>query len=493
MIEVCGALLNGFYSAGKNIRLLLEDYLGADLQWDPAAWYPVSELQRLINHSARFHNPGAVIERLGEEMMSAWYRHGPGRQVAPGALDFVRFQSGSLGYRSVMRSDDEPIGEFALVSLDERAGLALIRSTTVFCRNLELGLLNGGLQASGELLFFEVRLDADRAHFELRFVTDANRASLSWAGLRSAEEWRQLHLLRQFERREAFWVSISDTLHDAMVELKSTQQQLFLKEKMASLGTLTAGIAHEINNPTNFAHAGAQGLAVQLSAFRCFLLELAGDDADPAVTATLNTQVDQLASQVEIIQEGTSRIRNLVRDLRTFSRLDEADMKSVLIGDSLTSTINLVRTQYADIATIHCALLANPVLECWPAQLNQVFMNLIVNACQAIEKKQRMNGHANAGRLDIRSEQRGQTLLLEFMDDGCGMPETLRKRIFEPFFTTKAVGEGTGLGLSISFDIIAKHGGTIHVASQENVGSRFTIELPLSGPRLPQVLTSSPG
>ncbi|MES3023634.1 MAG: AAA family ATPase [Pseudomonadota bacterium] len=268
----------------------------------------------------------------------------------------------------------------------------------------------------------------------------------------------------------------------AMGELQATQRQMLFQEKMASIGTLTAGIAHEINNPANFAHAGAQTLKSSLEQFRAFLLKLAGDDADTEVLARLNRQIDGLTGQVDIITEGTLRIRDLVRDLRTFTRLGEAEKKSVRIADSLDSTINLVRMQYAEHVRFECALTANPELRCWPALLNQVFMNLVVNACQAIEAKQAASGWGEPGVLSIRNRIEGDRLIFEFEDSGAGIPAHELGRVFDPFFTTKDVGAGTGLGLSISFGIIEKHEGTISVRSTLGSGTCFTISLPLAGP-----------
>ncbi|HEY5801318.1 MAG TPA: ATP-binding protein [Burkholderiaceae bacterium] len=269
--------------------------------------------------------------------------------------------------------------------------------------------------------------------------------------------------------------------------LRATQLQIVHTEKMAAIGTLTAGVAHEINNPANFAHAGAQALGADLQRFHDFLLELAGDDASPEVRSTITQRVLALTSQVDLVLEGTQRIRGLVRDLRTFSRLDEADVKSVAIGDSLMSTVHLVRTQYLHAVDIRCNLAANPVLECRPAQLNQVFMNLIVNACHGIQARQRACAEPHAGQLDIRSRIEDGNLLIEFEDNGTGIPRHILGRIFEPFFTTKDVGEGSGLGLAISFGIVEKHQGAITVRSVEGEGTCFTVRLPLT----PQVKRSA--
>ncbi len=253
--------------------------------------------------------------------------------------------------------------------------------------------------------------------------------------------------------------------------------QLLQQAKIASLGTLTAGIAHEINNPSNFAHVGAYNLGTQLQEFQQLLRDLAGDDAPQELHDTLQQHFDRLHASLAAISEGTSRIRDLVKDLRTFSRLDEAQWKSVAIADSLSATVNLVRTQYMNQVEIRCDLAVNPVIECSPAQLNQVFMNIIVNACQAICSRPPDVCTADPGLLLIRSKIVGKWLVFEFEDNGGGIPDAIRERIFDPFFTTKTVGEGMGMGLSISLGIIQKQRGTIEVRSIPGQGSCFIVSL----------------
>jgi signal transduction histidine kinase/ligand-binding sensor domain-containing protein len=262
--------------------------------------------------------------------------------------------------------------------------------------------------------------------------------------------------------------------------LGDTQAQLVQQAKTASLGTLTAGVAHEINNPANFAYVGSYNLRQQLAQFHQFLLDLAGSDAPDDLLQSLQQRFDQLGESLDAISEGATRIRDLVRDLRTFSRLDEADWKEVAVIDSLKATVNLVRMQYAHQVDIVCDLPVNPVLTCWPAQLNQVFMNLIVNACQAIASRPEARQKAESGRLKISSSINGPWLQLEFEDNGIGMTQRQMDQIFDPFFTTKGVGEGMGMGLSIVLSIIEKHRGRIDVQSDLGVGSCFVLRLPLS-------------
>jgi signal transduction histidine kinase/ligand-binding sensor domain-containing protein len=266
---------------------------------------------------------------------------------------------------------------------------------------------------------------------------------------------------------------------EAILALRQAQAQLVQQEKLVSLGTLTAGIAHEINNPSNFAHVGAYNLRTDLHELHEFLLHLAGDEATPEFLAALRQRFDKLNQSLETISEGTVRIRNLVRDLRTFSRLDEADWRVVALADSLRATVNLVRTQYLNQLEIRFEPEADPEIECWPAQINQVFMNLIVNACHAIITRPPELCANVPGVLLISSRLEGEFLLFEFRDNGIGIAPDALEKIFDPFYTTKTVGEGMGMGLSISFGIMVKHRGSLSVSSVLGQGACFTVSLPL--------------
>ncbi|MCP5051273.1 MAG: hypothetical protein GY940_29175, partial [bacterium] len=261
--------------------------------------------------------------------------------------------------------------------------------------------------------------------------------------------------------------------------LMDTQSQLVQAEKMAGLGTLVAGVAHEINNPTNFTHAGAFNLERDLMKFKRFLVELAGEEADDEVLEVFDEKFSTLFKHLSTLQEGTIRIKEIVKSLRTFSRLDEADMKYVPLLEGLETTLHLVRANYRHKVEFICDFQVNPRIECYPAELNQVFMNLMVNACQSIAEKQKSRGDEEAGTLTLQTRQEGDQVVIRFEDSGTGMSEEVRQKIFDPFFTTKEVGEGTGLGLSISFGIIRKHGGYIDVSSQEGEGTAITLYLPL--------------
>ncbi len=262
-------------------------------------------------------------------------------------------------------------------------------------------------------------------------------------------------------------------------EIIAAQEQLVQAEKMVSLGSLTAGVAHEINNPTNFVHVSAQNLEVDLSRFEQFIYELAGDDADEEVLGSFKEQFAALYEHLTTIKDGTERIKLIVQDLRAFTQLDVLDPKTVDITDCLQSTLNLVQTQYLDVAEFITDFQEHPQLLCHPAQLNQVFMNLIVNACDAIREKQAKTHDKTPGTVHVGCQVEGQNVVITVKDNGAGMSEETRHRLFEPFYTTKQVGEGTGLGLSISFGIVNKHNGELKVESQLGEGSVFTLSLPM--------------
>lgn len=262
-------------------------------------------------------------------------------------------------------------------------------------------------------------------------------------------------------------------------EIVRTQQQLVMQEKMVSLGILTAGISHEINNPTNFVFAGGQNLRADLAKFADFLFEVAEDEADQAIMLDFKRRLDELNQHVHVIMEGATRIRGIVRDLHTFSRKDEAESKTVILEENIKSTVNLVSAKFQD--NVQFLFEFSDPLEtyCKPAELNQVFMNLIVNSCQAIEKKQDNGQAKRVGTVVVRTRRQHEVGIIEFQDDGCGIASEVVDHIFEPFFTTKEVGEGTGLGLSISYRIVKEHGGELLVFSTQGEGATFRLILPM--------------
>jgi len=263
----------------------------------------------------------------------------------------------------------------------------------------------------------------------------------------------------------------------AHVHMQQTQQKLLLQEKMASLGTLTAGVAHEINNPTNFVHVAAQNLRVDIAEFQQFTADLVDADEAPEVLQAFALRFAKLSGHVKTMLNGTERIKSIVKDLRAFTRTDQSEKTTARMSECLLSTLNLVRSSWHDKIEFISEFIDDPEIACWPALLNQVFMNLLVNSTQSIAEKQKLDSTLG-GRISIRMQINADQLQIDFSDNGIGMSPALQARILEPFFTTKSVGEGTGLGLSISYGIILQHGGELRIHSTPGEGSCFSVRLP---------------
>lgn len=268
-------------------------------------------------------------------------------------------------------------------------------------------------------------------------------------------------------------------------ELIRLQAQLLQNEKMASLGQLAGGVAHELNNPAGFIYSNmesleqyASGLTRLLAVYDRALLspELAAEANAIKQEIKYEDVLPELASIVADCQEGARRIRDIVLNLRTFSRPDEAEMKQVDIHAGIDSTIRLLSQYYnSDRIALKRDYARLPLVYCFPGQLNQVWMNLLMNAAQAIGRTQ--------GEVRIETGVRDEMVFVKISDTGSGIaPENVAK-IFDPFFTTKPVGEGTGLGLSLSYGIVASHGGTISVESAPGRGTTFTTLIPVDARR----------
>ncbi len=257
--------------------------------------------------------------------------------------------------------------------------------------------------------------------------------------------------------------SLEQRVEERTRELRETQAQLIQNEKMVSLGQLVAGVAHELNNPIGYVHAN-----LQLIEDYVHKLE------DPSLSDEKHARAqDALERLIARSREGTQRVKAIVEDLRTFSRLDLAEVQEADLHECIERTISLIEHRMKDGICIVRDYGELPRVRCFVGRLNQVFMNLLVNAYDALE-----------GRGEIRIKTRPSTdgVVLEFSDTGPGIPKEIQNRLFEPFFTTKAVGQGTGLGLSISHSIIESHGGKISVRSTPGSGTTFRIELPLDIP-----------
>ncbi len=282
-------------------------------------------------------------------------------------------------------------------------------------------------------------------------------------------------------------------LEQSHEHLKHTQAQLVNAEKMASLGQLTAGIAHEINNPINFITSnilplrrnikeimevmrGYQALPPEGSAKE--LLELKELEA----RLDIATSIEELDGIIDSIAEGSSRTAEIVRGLRNFSRLDEDDLKEADLNEGIRSTLTVLGPQYRDRIRFDLELNEIPKVECFPGKVNQVFMNILTNAAQAALAR----SGPWVSKVVVRTEQQDDHAIVIIADNGIGMTEDVKARIFDPFFTTKDVGEGTGLGLAIVYGIVQEHHGSISVESTPQVGTTFRIVLPMRQQNLRQ-------
>jgi len=271
-------------------------------------------------------------------------------------------------------------------------------------------------------------------------------------------------------------------LEKAYSELKATQAKIVQQEKMASIGQLAAGVAHEINNPMGFISSNLNTLGKyfdRLNDFIKFQSEMVETLLDNDAVEELRQKrkalkLDYILEDgMDLIKEsldGAERVRTIVSNMKSFSRVDQAEQKYADINDCITSTINIAWNELKYKTNLVKELGHIPLTWCNPQQLNQVFMNLLVNAAQAI---------VDHGDITVKSWHENDCIYTSISDTGCGMPPEVINRIFEPFFTTKEVGKGTGLGLSITYDIIKNHKGEITVVSNPGKGTTFTVRLPV--------------
>lgn len=283
----------------------------------------------------------------------------------------------------------------------------------------------------------------------------------------------------------------NDGLNKALIDLKEAEAQLVESEKMASLGQLTAGIAHEINNPINFVTSNVRPLKRDVDMILDMLNQVEQISIDETMDVSAKKQhIDNLKEELDFdylkteinyllngITDGSNRTAEIVKGLRIFSRLDEDDLKQADMNEGLDSTLVIVRNTLGINIDINKEYGDIPAIECYPGKLNQVFLNIITNGLQAIRAKY---NDEKGGLLTIATERDGADgIMIIIKDNGVGMDENTKRKVFEPFFTTKAVGEGTGLGMSIVYNTINKHNGKIEFESVLGEGTKFIIRLPV--------------
>jgi two-component system NtrC family sensor kinase len=331
----------------------------------------------------------------------------------------------------------------------------------------------------------QARLAMTNALVELYAVIGARNRALRHNNEQLKSARRQLEETNQsLEERIA---ERTASLKEALARMEQTHGQLLQSEKMAAIGQLAAGVAHEINNPVGFVNSNLGTLRRYVDQLLALVDAYDSLRADIAETDSRRQAIDEArkAADIDYLKDdivdllnesahGLGRVKKIVQDLKDFSHAGKAEWQEANLNEGIDSTLNVIWNEIKYKATVNKHFGELPPITCVPSQINQVFMNLLVNAAQAIKGN---------GVIDISTGALPDGVWVEIKDNGAGMPEAVRNRIFEPFFTTKPVGKGTGLGLSISWDIVVKtHGGRFAVTSEEGQGTCFRIELPIQPP-----------
>ncbi len=290
----------------------------------------------------------------------------------------------------------------------------------------------------------------------------------------------QSSLIQELSKTNQDLVEKNTNLDAINSELRQMQSQLVHQEKMASLGRLVAGIAHELNNPINFVHGNLPYLRDYVEDLKNLINtidELPGESHEKLARLKEDVRYDFLITDLDNIiadlNEGADRIRQIIRNLRSFSRLDEAELKEASIHEGIESTVKILSQYYGrDKTPLDKSFGTLPNILCYPGQLNQVWMNLLSNAAQAVQNQ-------DDGKVSVSTTVDGGEVIVSIRDNGPGIKQEIQSKIFDPFFTTKPVGQGTGLGLSICHSIVERHGGKIELKSEPGEGTTFTVRLPV--------------
>lgn len=325
-----------------------------------------------------------------------------------------------------------------------------------------------------------VPLDTARLD-ELEELVAKRTAQLEQANKRLEDD------IRKREAAEAELLRRNNELTELNAKLSMAQEQLMQSEKLASIGQLAAGVAHEINNPIGYVFSNFStlekyiaGLLEMLKTYEQAEHSISASDVLATVEAVraridLAFLMDDIPLLMAESREGIARVRKIVQDLKDFSRVDaNQEWQWANLHDGIDSTLNIVSNEVKYKADVIKEYGDIPDIECFPSQINQVVMNIVVNGAHAIGSER--------GRITIRTGVEGDRVWIEISDTGMGIPKENLKRIFDPFFTTKPIGSGTGLGLSLSYGIIQKHNGQIEVDSELNRGTTFRITLPIRQP-----------
>jgi signal transduction histidine kinase len=367
-----------------------------------------------------------------------------------------------------IEASDQPVHHASLRALNIRS----ILSVPVRVKDRVVGVLNVAASQPGRLVAADQALVA----------AVANQVALALDRAESFQTIEELSrgLEDKVRVRTEQLRAANEELAAAYGNLQATQMQLVQREKMASVGQLVAGVAHELNNPIGFVSSNAATLEDFVGRLRAIVEAYRGAALPDSERARLEQQwatlrgdhvLRYLDPMIQGIREGAERTRKIVRDLRVFARTTDEAWQSVELHEELESSLTLLSHLLKDRVTIHRKYGDLPSVECIRSQVDQVFLNVLANAAQAI---------SGPGAITIETRREDGTAIVTISDTGPGIPSDVVGRVFDPFFTTKPVGEGTGLGLSISYEIVKKHGGDITAASAPGQGATFVIRIPVT-------------
>ncbi|MBJ6802019.1 ATP-binding protein [Geomonas propionica] len=473
----------------------------------PLAQQDFATVQAVIDESRRAGGVKyiAIQDSAGSRVASSGW--GSNQALPPPSTSFQLFQGGGgprYDVRVPIVQTGQPLGTLQF-------GLDL--SQIVAARHLLL--LQGGTIAAMEVILSTVILTL-LGYWLTRHLASLTRASLEVAqgNLTPAPVWeghddvgrlgaafntmsraiservRELTAAKEALQQRAgeledLNLTLESRVQEEVVKNREKDNYLTQQEKMASIGQLAAGVAHEINNPMGFITSNLSTLDKYLGRLQDFIAAqeeaLRGEGGEAAseslAQARRQLKIDHIFTDGKQLiaesLEGGVRVQHIVQNLKNFSRVDQLQYSLVDLNECLETTISIAWNEIKYVATLTREFAALPLVSCYPQQLNQVFLNLLVNASQAIE---------HAGEIVVRTWSEGGNVFVSVSDTGTGIAPDVIKRIFEPFFTTKEVGKGTGLGLSISYDIIRKHNGEITVESTPGLGTTFKITLPVGHP-----------